>query len=488
MSPPPQRSRTSSTGSRLDGPVFDHSTDVIASSVDALFKPQRLRPLLLRWPAPPYLLVGDVAAFVLAGAIARHAVITDVVMLAVLLLCLHVGGLYRSRVSVSLLDDAPWLIGGIAAAVVGQVAINGLLPGTAPRGALLVQACSLVVTMLLVRGAAYQVLHWARRTGRVRHTALVLGAGHLGIRIGHVLREHPEYGLDPVGFVDSSPRIAQGEHLPAPLLSGYDELTRQVQDFAVKVVIVAYGAMREADLIEVLRTCDRLRCEIIIVPRLYEVHPTTRDTDLLRGIPLVRVRRAPFRTPAWRLKRGFDVLFSGAALILLSPVMLACALAVRWEGGPGLIFRQQRVGLDGRAFDVLKFRSMKPATEAESATNWNIKHDHRLGPVGRFLRQTSLDELPQLWNILRGDMSIVGPRPERPHFVDEFSGLIPRYTWRHRVPSGLTGWAQVNGLRGDTSIEDRAQFDNYYIENWSLWLDVKIILRTTTQVLTRAGG
>ncbi|GAB3237264.1 hypothetical protein GCM10027586_15820 [Kineococcus gypseus] len=369
-----------------------------------------------------------------------------------------------------------------------HIGVHGLMPGTAPRAALLAQALVLLLSVLLARSAAYATMRWARRSGRVRHTALIVGAGHLGIRIGNVLREHPEHGLDPVGFVDSSPRVEGDEELPAPVLSGYDDLATQIQDFAVKVVIVAFGAMREAELVEVLRTCDRLRCEIIIVPRLYEVHPTTSDTDLLRGIPLVRVRRAPFRTPGWRLKRAFDVLFSGVALVALAPVMAACAAAVRWEGGPGIIFRQQRVGLDGRGFDVLKFRSLKPVDETESATNWNIKHDDRLGPVGRFLRQTSLDELPQLWNILRGDMSIVGPRPERPHFVDEFSGLIPRYTWRHRVPSGLTGWAQVNGLRGDTSIEDRAQFDNYYIENWSLWLDIKIILRTTTQVLTRAGG
>ncbi|WP_432572792.1 sugar transferase [Kineococcus sp. SYSU DK005] len=428
------------------------------------------------------------SAFALSRVVPWHVDAVDVAVLAVMVLCLHAGGLYRSRVSVSLLDDAPRLLGGVLAAVGTQIALNGLLPGTAPRGTLLVQACALALAVLLARRVAYSTMRWARRTGRVRHTALILGAGHLGIRIGHVLRQHPEHGLDPVGFVDSSPRLAEGESLPAPVLSGYDQLATQIQDFSVRVVIVAFGAMREADLIEVLRTCDRLRCEIIIVPRLYEVHPTTSDTDALRGIPLVRVRRAPFRTPAWRVKRAFDVLFSAAALVLLSPVMAVCAAAVRWEGGPGIIFRQERVGLDGRGFDVLKFRSLKPVDDTESATNWNIKHDDRLGPVGRFLRQTSLDELPQLWNILRGDMSIVGPRPERPHFVDEFSGLIPRYTWRHRVPSGLTGWAQVNGLRGDTSIEDRAQFDNYYIENWSLWLDIKIILRTTTQVLTRAGG
>jgi lipopolysaccharide/colanic/teichoic acid biosynthesis glycosyltransferase len=183
-----------------------------------------------------------------------------------------------------------------------------------------------------------------------------------------------------------------------------------------------------------------------------------------------------------------DVLMSGVALFLLAPVFTVCALGVRLEGGPGVIFRQSRVGLDGRPFKLLKFRSLKPVDEGESQTQWSIAHDNRLGSFGRFLRKSSLDELPQLWNILRGDMSLVGPRPERPHFVDQFSTHIPRYMARHRVPAGLTGWAQVHGLRGDTSIEDRARFDNYYIENWSPWLDVKILLRTLSQVVRGGGG
>jgi lipopolysaccharide/colanic/teichoic acid biosynthesis glycosyltransferase len=137
---------------------------------------------------------------------------------------------------------------------------------------------------------------------------------------------------------------------------------------------------------------------------------------------------------------------------------------------------------------LLKFRSLKPATDDESATRWNVSQDHRLGPVGRFLRKSSLDELPQLWNIVRGDMSLVGPRPERPHFVEQFEQHVPRYTARHRVPTGLTGWAQVHGLRGDTSIENRASFDNHYIQNWSLWGDIKILLRTVQQVVRARGG
>ena len=161
--------------------------------------------------------------------------------------------------------------------------------------------------------------------------------------------------------------------------------------------------------------------------------------------------------------------------------------AVRLEGGPGIIFKQERVGLDGRPFKVMKFRSMKPVDSTESQTKWNISNDHRVGKVGKVLRKTSLDELPQLINILKGDMTLVGPRPERPHFVAQFTESFPRYTARHRVPAGLTGWAQVHGLRGDTSIEDRARFDNYYIENWSLWADVKIILRTVASLMKGSG-
>jgi lipopolysaccharide/colanic/teichoic acid biosynthesis glycosyltransferase len=152
-----------------------------------------------------------------------------------------------------------------------------------------------------------------------------------------------------------------------------------------------------------------------------------------------------------------------------------------------VLFRQTRIGLDGRPFTLLKFCSLRPAGEAESRTRWNIAEDDRLGPVGKLLRRTSLDELPQLWNIVRGEMSLVGPRPERPFFVEEFTRQFPWYMARHRVPVGLTGWAQVHGLRGNTSIADRARFDNSYIENWSIWGDIKIMMRTVGQVLS-AGG
>jgi len=179
---------------------------------------------------------------------------------------------------------------------------------------------------------------------------------------------------------------------------------------------------------------------------------------------------------------------SAIALILLSPLLAATALAVRIDGGPGILFRQVRVGRDGRPFELVKFRSLRPADEDESLTQWSIQDDDRLTRVGRFVRRTSLDELPQLWTILRGDMTIVGPRPERPHFVEKFSQEEPTYSLRHRVPAGLTGLAQVNGMRGNTSISERSYFDNYYIDNWSLWMDTKVILRTFSEVFFGSGG
>ena len=182
-------------------------------------------------------------------------------------------------------------------------------------------------------------------------------------------------------------------------------------------------------------------------------------------------------------KRGIDILGALSGLLLTLPVLLVIAVAVRLEGGPGVIFRQQRVGQHGRVFTLYKLRSLKPVAD-EGDVRWNIDNDSRLGKVGKFIRRTSLDELPQLINVLVGDMSLVGPRPERPFFVDQFSQEIPGYAQRHRVPVGLTGLAVVKGLRGDTSIPERARVDNEYADSWSLWLDIKIMLRTVRYLIS----
>ncbi|MGI8882331.1 MAG: sugar transferase [Jatrophihabitans sp.] len=419
----------------------------------------------------------------LAGGVLRLALLP----LLVLTLALYAAaGLYRSRLTLSALDDLPSLLARAAVAGTVAAALFPLIGVQIGRTALITSAIFGAVA-LCARAVAYTAIRWARRSGFMRHDVLILGAGEVGQLLATTLLEHREYGLVPVGFLDSDPLLPSG-HQPVPVLGDLTSLSATIRAQRIRVVIVAFGSMRESGVVDILRTCDRLRCEIFLVPRLYELHTVSRDMDFVWGIPLVRLRRAPFRSLTWRVKRAMDAVLAAVALVALAPLIALCAALVRGQGGPGVIFRQQRVGLDGRSFTVLKFRTLRPVNEIEAAISWNITDDARVTRIGRFLRRSSLDELPQLWNVLRGDMSLVGPRPERPFFVAQFTEQFPRYLARYRVPAGMTGWAQVHGLRGDTSISERARFDNYAIENWSLWQDVKILLRTVGQVFRGAGG
>jgi exopolysaccharide biosynthesis polyprenyl glycosylphosphotransferase len=269
-----------------------------------------------------------------------------------------------------------------------------------------------------------------------------------------------------------------------PVLAPLSQLERAVARYKPMHLLVAFPATPDADLVATLRRCRRYGVTVHVVPRLYELS-AWRGTDTVRCIPLVRLRGEAAMSRWWPLKRAVDICGALLGVIVLAPVLALCALAVRIESRRhGVLFRQERVGRDGKPFTILKFRSLTPTSELESQLKWNINHDARLGRIGRFLRFSSLDELPQLLNVLRGDMSLVGPRPERPFFVDRFAGQYPGYADRHRVPTGITGWAQIHGLRGDTSIEERVRFDNHYIEHWSPAMDVKIILRTVGAMLS----
>ena len=429
------------------------------------------------------LVCADLVAFALATALTSRPSWKILVVLVLILCLFHTAGLYRPRLNLSVLDDLPDILGRSLAAGALAMVLGGLNDGRAGIARLV--TCALFgVFCILGRAAAYGLIRGARRRGRLRQRALILGAGTVSGRLAENLQGHPEYGLVPKGMLDDDPLLEEHER-PVPVLGGYEALTDAVLEHRVDLVIVTFGSLPESQIVPLLRACDRLVCEILFVPRLFEVHTVTKNTEVLWGIPVVWMRRAPFRTRAWSAKRLSDVVLSGLLLLVLAPVLAACALASRWETG-SVLFRQTRVGLDERSFELLKFCSLRPAGD-EASTQWNIGDDVRVGALGRFLRRTSLDELPQLWNVLRGDMSLVGPRPERPCFVDEFSRQFPWYMARHRVPVGLTGWAQVHGLRGDTSIPDRARFDNFYIENWSMWGDLKILLRTAAQVVRAAG-
>jgi exopolysaccharide biosynthesis polyprenyl glycosylphosphotransferase len=293
----------------------------------------------------------------------------------------------------------------------------------------------------------------------------------------------PSASIAPVGFLDN----VSGP-LPLPLLGDVDSLEALLEGGEIRHVVVAFGPVREAELVGVVRTAVRHEVEVHIVPRFFDcgVAPEGPDTDTVRGIPLYRVRRAALRDESWQLKRVVDIVVSSSALLLASPLLAAAAVGVKLTSPGPVLFRQRRVGQDGHEFEVLKLRTMR--VNDDSDVRWSVAGDDRTTAVGGWLRRTSIDELPQLWNVLRGDMSLVGPRPERPYFVERFSLDVDGYRDRHRLPVGLTGWAQVHGLRGDTSIEERARLDNQYIEHWSIWRDVVILARTAAEVTRSARG
>jgi exopolysaccharide biosynthesis polyprenyl glycosylphosphotransferase len=342
-----------------------------------------------------------------------------------------------------------------------------------------------VALVIVGRVITTRLIAIGRRSGISTHQTVLIGGGPLATELARILAQHRDYGLKLAGFIDDGENCPAEEYLPR--LGRLADLDMAVLTTAPDNLLVADGSFEESALIDAVRTEACRNTELLVVPRMHQFHTLTGMADHIGSIPIMRIRNPNLHGLTRLIKRGFDITVAVMSSIVLSPLLIGAALAVRLEGGPGVIFRQIRVGRDGRHFELLKFRTMRPANERESQTLWCVAADNRVGPVGRILRCTSIDELPQLWNILRGDMTLVGPRPERPHFVEQFSTQFDRYSHRHRVQVGLTGFAQVSGLRGDTSIADRARYDNFYIENWSLWLDIKIILRTFREVVFYHG-
>jgi len=411
----------------------------------------------------------------------------SVALAFVAVIAFAVGGLYRARRHVSVLDELPQLYFRFLAATAAVAIIVATRHNSIDYVSGFLRLAAVSAGLLLpARAFSRMAVLMARRRRWVEHSAIILGGGPVAIELARLLRRYPQYGLRFAGFVDV-PTTAHVNRESSPLVGHLESLEELVRYTECDVVIIADIDCSESQLLRAVRAPGLSDTDVWIVPRLREFPGSVGSPDHIGAIPVAALRRPTLSGPKWAVKRTTDVLFASIALLLLSPILLFCAVGSYLEGGKGIIFRQQRIGRYGKPFSLMKFRSMRPVDDTESQTNWNIGHDPRVGPFGKFMRRTSLDELPQLWNILRGDMTVVGPRPERPYFVDRFSVDYPEYAMRHRVPVGLTGLAQVSGLRGDTPISDRARFDNYYIENWSLWLDVKVILRTVAEVF-RGGG
>ena len=345
------------------------------------------------------------------------------------------------------------------------------------------------VFLVGLRLAIYTVLRRGRESGRNVRRVLIVGAGKAGQRLARAFRHYPWMGFEVIGFLDDREGAVEAEppdplypeSVERPTVLGPVDAIEDVLEARGSVDLV-YAALplAAANKIQIVaEACARHTAHLCLVPDLFglDLLMNSRVSDV-DGLPVIHLLdEAPFDFRQV-IKRAADVAFSIAVLILLSPLLATIALAVKWSSPGPVLYRQERMSLNGQTFDILKFRSMPVDAEAGTGAVWSTKGESRATPVGAFLRRTSLDELPQFWNVLRGDMSVVGPRPERPTLIEGFRQQIPGYMLRHKTKAGITGWAQVNGWRGDTSLTKRIEYDLFYIQNWSLWLDFKIVLLT----------
>lgn len=386
-------------------------------------------------------------------------------------------GLYRARRLGSVGGEfwdilkATVLILGIMIAVVFFV----LRVEQVSRGVMVIFAVLNPGVMFLSRASIRLALRRMRRRGLNLRYALIIGAGKGGQQLAEAITGHSWTGIEVVGFLDDrverQGRVYQGR----PVLGRVSDLGRTLRERTVDQVYLALPAGQKESIATAVAVLARTAVDVKMVPDALDLISLRREIASLDGIPIINMRESPLGGWGAFIKRGMDIGLSTLVLVLLSPLMAAMALAIRLSSGPPVLFRQERMGLDGRSFVMLKFRTMAPGAED---ARWTRPGDERRTTVGKWLRRFSLDEIPQFLNVIRGEMSIVGPRPERPVLIEEFRKTVPRYMLRHRVRAGITGWAQVRGWRGDTSLRKRLQHDLYYIQHWSLWMDLRILLLT----------
>lgn len=401
-----------------------------------------------------------------------------------LLFKLH--GLYRSRLNMSLLEVLPRIVSAvIEASMVLLVTTILVFPVVHySRNIIVISLVNTIACVALIRFAVYQLLNWGRRHGRYSKNTLVLGAGSVGVSCAGKLERNPGLGLRFVAFLDENPPPELARDGRYRIYSDYSRLEEILKEHNIQHMVVAFSGDSHDRILELMERCRPYNVDFTLVPRLYEIFSDRVGVEHIRGLPVVGLK--PNNVSGLRafVKRGMDIFVSLLTLVLLLPLLLVVALAIRLDSPGPVLYRQMRLGKDGKPFAMLKFRSMRHDAEANGA-GWTRTGDWRRTRVGRLIRPLAIDELPQLINVIRGEMSIVGPRPEQPEHVEHFLREIPAYASRHRVRPGVTGWAQINGLRGDTDIGERVEYDIYYIENWNPWLDVKIMMRTLFTFVNR---
>ncbi|MBI5044267.1 MAG: undecaprenyl-phosphate glucose phosphotransferase, partial [Nitrospirae bacterium] len=337
---------------------------------------------------------------------------------------------------------------------------------------------SSIIMLSFARGIFREFLRFMRKKGYNLRYALIVGTGNLAEGIVKKIELHPELGIKIAGFLRDKKEATVNNNIQPKIIGTHEDINKVIAEKNIDQVFIALPLKENDKLFEILKTLGDEMIEIRIVPDLYQLATLHGGVEEFEGMFLINLQGSPLYGWNRVIKRAADIIFSLIALLITLPLMLLIAAAVKLTSRGPVFYRQTRMGLDGKVFQMLKFRSMRIDAEKETGAVWARENDHRRTRFGSFLRRTSLDELPQFINVLKGDMSIVGPRPERPVFIEDFRKKIPRYMLRHKMKAGITGWAQVNGWRGNTSLEKRIECDLFYIKNWSLFFDLKIMWLT----------
>jgi exopolysaccharide biosynthesis polyprenyl glycosylphosphotransferase len=413
-------------------------------------------------------------------SLTKYALLLPIVTV-VFPLAFAVQGLYRVRPTRGRAEE--WLSVAIAS-VVGTVVLSGVILWIRPshsdvyysRATLGIFLVCDIAFVVIGRTVVRAVMERRHRAGRSLERVLVAGSGELARAVVERIAAHGELGFRIVGYLQNGEESRLGD---LPCLGSIDDAEEIVAAHGIEHVFVALPHASSQAMMALLDRLVRSHCVAIhVVPDLLQFMVLRSRVEDIDGLPTINLSETPLEGWSRFVKRAFDLLVALVALVIFSPLMLLIALAIWLEDRGPVFYRQVRMGLDGKPFDILKFRSMRVGAERETGAKWAERDDPRRTRTGRFLRAWSLDELPQLWNVVMGDMSVIGPRPERPEFVAQFRAELPHYMLRHKVRAGITGWAQVHGWRGNTSIRMRIEHDLYYIENWSLMLDFKILFMT----------
>ncbi len=395
--------------------------------------------------------------------------------------------LYHMRRVTSRIDLAYSVFAGVSIGTMMSVALASLLFKNSifeldyPRGMVIYSWVLSIVFVMFGREIHRQLTLWLRRRGIAQDRVLIVGTGEIARAIIQKIQWSPNLGYQIVGAVNGN---TGDELVGVPILGKINDLPRVIDEHQVDEVIIALPEIDRRELVHLITMCQRGSTNVKVFPDVFEIMAGDITIDDLAGLPLLSVRDVALRGWKLSLKRALDLVGAVVGLTLLSPFMLLTAILIKLESPGPAFYCQERMGLDGKPFMMIKFRSMRADAE-KNGPGWTVKDDPRRTKIGAWMRKVNWDEIPQLINVLLGEMSLVGPRPERPVYVQRFRQSIPRYMERHREKAGMTGWAQVNGLRGNSSIVERTKYDLWYIENWSIWLDIKIIIRTIIQTITR---